>query len=181
MAGNEDASTSEAPEVRDNAEVAEEAERVGITASAGAPIGANGLPMRRIWATISDKVPTVQFGNVVLTAGAEEWIENFGTGIEGRQHRIDRTRELMKDVEFVVGVERRLLQWAVDPASKVASPVTAQDAFAAPPQGYDVSQVSDPRDAAAEAAMATPAGQAAVSPQPATEPPPQAPPPASVG
>lgn len=135
--------TSEAPEIRDGDEIREDQVR---TAIAGVPFGIDGRPMAAISCAVSDKVPTVQFGNVVVgPVTMTRYIDDLGDGDEGRQHRIDRSRELQRDAEFVLGIERRLLQWAVDPASKIASPVTAQDAFAAPPAGYDATQVADPR------------------------------------
>lgn len=136
------APTSEAPEIRDAEEIDEDRIRRGVSMV----IGTDGRPMSRIACTVSDKVPTVQFGNVVVgPVTIERYVDDLGDGLEGRQHRIDRAREIMRDAEFVCGVERRLLQWALDPASRVQSPVNAEDAFASPPAGYDPSKTADPR------------------------------------
>lgn len=111
------------------------------------PIGTDGRPMTKISASVTDKVPTVQYGSAhVGPVTIERYIDDLGDGPEGRQHRIDRGRELLKDAEYVAGVERRILQWAIDPASKIQNPVTGADAFAAPPAGYDKNQLGDPRD-----------------------------------
>lgn len=167
--------TAETEERRDADEVVEEERRGGL-AYALVPIGENGRPMRRIKVGVSDKIPTVQFGNVVLTVEMEEWIENIGPGPEGRQSRIDATRELHRDAQVVVGMERRALQWAMDPSLKVASPITGEDVFAAPPNGYDASQIGtagDPaHEIAARAAAAAQAEQAAHNGAPAAPAPP---------
>lgn len=150
-----DPTTSEAPEVRDAEELNESQSRTTI---AGVPIGIDGRPMTLISMAVSDKVPTVQFGNVVVgPVTITRYIDDLGDGDVGRQHRIDRGRELQRDAEFICGVERRLLQYAVDPASKIASPVTGHDAFAAPPPSYDPSRVPDPRVDAQASTAAIPA------------------------
>lgn len=166
--------TSETEEHRDADEVAEEERRGGLS-YALVPIGENGKPMRRIKVGVSDKVPTVQFGNVVLTVEMEEWVENTGSGPEGRQQRIDVGRELHRDAQVIVGMERRALQWAMDPSLKVASPITGDERFAAPPTGYDATTIGtagDPaHEIAARAAAAQAEQQAAGTAAPSTPPP----------
>lgn len=136
MPAQQEPQTIEDPEARDGQELAEQQlQTIGNIVGGGWPMGSNGKPMALIVGGISDKVPTVQYGNVVLgPIQIYRFIED-----EGMQARIDAGREAMREVEFICGVERRLLQWAVDPSMKVASPVTGQDAFAAPPAGYDPS------------------------------------------
>lgn len=164
---NAQAQTSEAPEIRDGEEMNENASRQPI---AGVPFGIDGRPMAMIACTVSDKVPTVQFGNCVVgPITITRYIDDLGDGQEGQQHRIDRARELQRDAEFVCGIERRLLQWAVDPASRIQSPVDAQDAFAAPPAGYDPSKVDDPRVAAMEATKAAEVAPKPSGPDPAQD------------
>lgn len=137
------AQTHETPEVRDAAELREDVVR---TVVGGVPIGVDGRPMTMISMTVSDKVPTVQFGNVVVgPVTLTRYIDDLGDDLAGRQHRIDRARELQRDAEFVCGIERRLVQWAVNPETRIQSPVTAEEAFAAPPPGYDPNQATDPR------------------------------------
>lgn len=133
------------------------------------PLGSNGVPMIEIVATVTDSIPTVQYGSAKIgPVSMRRYIDDLGDTPDGRQHRIDKIRELQRDVEYVCGVERRLLQWAIDPASKIASPVDASEAFAAPPAGYDASRAADPRDA-------TPAPEApATAPVPAPVPAPAA-------
>lgn len=141
-----DPTTAETPEIRDAGELKEDRVR---TAVAGTPFGLDGRPMCQISATVSDKVPTVQFGNVVVgPVTMTRFIEDGGDSEEARAARIDQARLLQRDTEFVCGIERRLVQWALDASSKVASPITAEDAFAAPPVGYNGSGVVDPRDVA---------------------------------
>lgn len=109
----------------------------------GFPHDVDGNPMRVITAGVTDKVPTVQFGSVTLFVSITE---AYPTG--SREDRINQTRELQRDAEFCVGVERRLLQAAINPAYKFVNPVNG-DQFAFPPAGYDhASMPPHPADAA---------------------------------
>lgn len=162
-----DPTTVEAPEVRDGDEIAEEQAR---TVRVGVPIGIDGRPMTMISASVSDKVPTVQYGNVVVgPVTIVRYIDDFGDGSEGRQHRIDQARQLQRDAEFVVGIERRLAQYAVDPSSRIGSPIpeiAAQDAFAAAPPGYNPNQISPLPPTHDPVAVPVPAGVPAPPPPP---------------
>lgn len=114
------------------------------------PVDADGNPMAIVSGTASDKVPTVTYGSAqVGPVTISRPVPNGSI-----QDLIDAARETQRAAEYVVGVERRLLQWAIDPASKIASPVDASEAFAAPPAGYDASRAADPRDVAAPEAAA---------------------------
>lgn len=84
------------------------------------PIGANGLPMVMVSGCASDLFPTVQFGNVLVgPVTITRWVED-----EGLEAIIERSRETQQAAEAVCGSERRLIQWATDPSSRVLNPVT---------------------------------------------------------
>lgn len=139
------------------------------------PQDAEGNYLAIVQGACSDLVPTVQFGNVLI---GPVTIQRPVAGAT-IQEIIDAARETQKAAEYVVGVERRLLQWALDPASKIASPVTGQEAFAAPPEGYDKAAAPvDPR-AAQEASALAAAQQPPAAP--AAPPAPPAAPSATVG
>jgi len=96
------------------------------------PVDARGEPMAVITGSIEDLIPTVAYGNVKIAASITRPVPN-GTDEE----LVNATRQVLRDVEFVVGCERRLVQHAIDPSIKLASPVPADQQFAAPPPGYD--------------------------------------------
>lgn len=127
--------------------------------SSGWPQDADGNYLAVVTGSCSDLVPTVQFGNVLVGPVSIQ----RPVAATSMQEIIDAARETQRVAEYVVGVERRLLQWAIDPASKIASPVDAKDAFAAPPAAYDASKDADPRDVA----PVTPAPSPVPAPAPA--------------
>lgn len=96
------------------------------------PIGPNGKPMAIVSATASNLVPTVAFGNVVV--GPVTIMRAVIDDCE--ESVINGARQALRDAEYAVGVERRLLDWALDPASMPVHPTTGER-FAAPPPGYD--------------------------------------------
>lgn len=100
----------------------------------GYPHDADGNPMRIVTVGATDTVPTVQYGSVKLFVSITEAIP-VGNG--SREERINKTRELQRDAEYCVGVERRLLQAAIDPSYKFVDPTGGGHPFAAPPPGYD--------------------------------------------
>lgn len=97
------------------------------------PQDAEGNYLALVSGSCSDLVPTVQFGNVLIGPVTIQRPVVAGTF----QEIIDAARETQRAAEYVVGVERRALQWAIDPAMKVASPIPPEETFAAPPVGYD--------------------------------------------
>lgn len=131
-------------------------ERAAQGAVAGMPSSwpqdADGNYLAIVTGSCSDLVPTVQFGNVLVGPVSIQ----RPVAVTSMQEIIDAARETQRAAEYVVGVERRLLQWAIDPASKIASPVDASEAFAAPPVTYDASKVVDPRDTVAAQAVPAP-------------------------
>lgn len=110
----------------------------------GYPHDADGNPMAIITVGATDTVPTVQYGSVKLFASITRPVPNGD-----HQDLINEMRMAQRDVEVCVGTERRLLQAALDPSYKFVNPVDGQQAFAAPPEGYDPSSMPPhPADAA---------------------------------
>lgn len=146
MSTTPEPTTSEAPEVRDADELNEHGQ-MGIVQPMPSnwPRDAQGNYLAIVTGACSDKVPTVQFGNVVIGPVMIQRPVAAGS----LQEIIDAARETQRAAEYVVGVERRLLQWALDPSSKVASPVPAAQAFAAPPASYDANKAAHPDGAQA--------------------------------
>lgn len=93
------------------------------------PHDAEGNPMAIVIGAGSDLVPTVQFGNVVI--GPVTIMRPVSN--ESIERVTEEASAVQKAVEYVVGTERRLLQYALDPASRIQHPITGQEA-AAPPQ-----------------------------------------------
>lgn len=87
-----------------------------------------GKPMTVVVAMASDLIPTVAFGNVTLQATIMRPVP-VGERVAPEELSIDieNAREIQKAAEYVVATERRLLQWALDPATRVQHPITGQD------------------------------------------------------
>lgn len=86
-----------------------------------------GKPMTVAVSMASDLVPTVAFGNVTIqtTVMRPLPIDRDLTDEELTQD-IANIRKVQKVAEYVVGTERRLLQWALDPSSRVQHPVSGE-------------------------------------------------------
>lgn len=96
------------------------------------PVGPDGRPMAIVMASAKDLVPTVPMGNVeVGPVTIMRTVED-----DGDESVINAARTAQRIAEYCVGVERRVLGWALDPASMPAHPTTGER-FAAPPPGYD--------------------------------------------
>lgn len=107
------------------------------------PHDAQGNPMAIVTASAADKVETTRFGNVTLFASVTRPVPN-GTD----QELINHTRSVQRIAEYSVGKERRLLDWAIDPSKRFASPVPEGEEFASPPPDYDpASMPPHPADA----------------------------------
>lgn len=91
------------------------------------PVDADGNPMVIISGQASEKVPTTQYGNVNI--GPVMVMLPISASLS-REERILREIELQEEAQYVVARERRLLQWALDPSTKVANP--ANGAVATP-------------------------------------------------
>ncbi len=113
------------------------------------PMGPNGKPMAIVMCSASNLVQTLQYHNVsvgpvtIMRAVVDD----------GPESVINGAREAQRIAEYCVGVERRLLDWALNPESMPVNPSTGER-FAAPPLGYDPSTM--------------PAHPADVAPAPAT-------------
>ncbi len=120
---------------------------------ASLPIGLNGKPMVIVTASASNLVPTVPMGNVTIgPVTVMRAVED-----DGDESVINGARRAARIAEYVVGCERRLSDWAMDPASMPVNPATGER-FAAPPPGYDPSTMPPhPADVAPATTLPTPA------------------------
>ncbi len=109
------------------------AQRVEHTAGiTSLPMGPNGKPMAIVMVSASNLVPTVQFGNITIGP-----VTIMRAVIDdGDESVINGARRAARIAEYVVGTERRLSDWAMDPSLMPVNPATGER-FAAPPVGYD--------------------------------------------
>ncbi len=109
--------------------------------------------MAIVSASARNVVPTVQYGSVtigpvIVTRAVED---------DGDQSVIEGARRVARIAEYVVGCERRLSDWAMDPASMPVNPSTGER-FAAPPAGYDPATMPPhPADVAPATTLPVPA------------------------
>lgn len=115
------------------------------------PVDAEGNPMAIVVGTVSDLVPTVQYGNVLV--GPLQIMRPVPNGTI--EQIIEEASVVQKAVEFVCGQERRIIQWAIDPSAKVAHPTTGQ---VVTPEGLKEPEAAP---AAPAEAAATPTGDSA--------------------
>jgi hypothetical protein len=94
------------------------------------PLAPDGQPMAIVMGSASDLVPTVPFGNV--TIGPVSIMRPVPLGTD--EEMIEAIRGVQRMAQYVCGVERRILQWALDPASKIEHPVTGEE-FKGEPAG----------------------------------------------
>lgn len=116
------------------------------------PHDADGLPMAIVVGTASDLVPTVQFGNVLV--GPVAIMRPVANG--DLEQLIKDAQETQKAAEFVCGSERRLIQWATDPSTRIQNPangtiVTPQGDVPAPPDPPNQPPVQAQTETPAEA------------------------------
>lgn len=109
------------------------------------PIDADGNPMTIVCGSVQELVPTAPFGNVtlgpvtIMQPVPMQPCESIPTDAD-REARINAARAVQRDVEYVVGTERRKLANALDPGLDLIHPVHGE-VFAAPPPGYDQSSM----------------------------------------
>lgn len=85
-----------------------------MTAPMNWPHDPNGEPMAIVFSQASELAKTVQFANVTLgPVGAMVPCVNDKETIQKTM------QEYQKLAQYIVATERRLLQWAIDPTSKV--------------------------------------------------------------
>lgn len=94
-------------------------------------IGPDGRHYAVLSNSCSDLVPTVQFGNVLVgpvtitrAVPVDPTPEELAEISAQLDALIDLSRRQQKAAEFVVGAERRVIQWAIDPSTKVVNPAT---------------------------------------------------------
>lgn len=87
-----------------------------------------GKPMTVFVAMASDLVPTVPFGNVTIQSTIMRPVP-AGEAVDLAEltQDIENGRQIQKAVEYIVGTERRLLQWALDPQARIQSPTTGAE------------------------------------------------------
>jgi hypothetical protein len=74
--------------------------------------------MAMVSGACSDLVPTVQFGNVLLgPCTVTRWVED-----DGDDSVLEQIRLVERMSQTIIGSERRLLQWAIDPSLRVTTP-----------------------------------------------------------
>lgn len=95
------------------------------------PMGDDGRPMAVIQVSASDLIPTVQFGNVLIQTSIMRAVhdgpmtdEERAAEDEANAGIIERARRLSQAAQFVVSAERRIIQWAIDPSTRVINPGT---------------------------------------------------------
>ncbi len=109
--------------------------------------------MAIVMASMSNLVPTVQYGNVQIgPITVMRAVED-----DGDESVTNAARDAARIAEYVVGCERRLSDWAMDPASMPVNPSTGER-FAAPPPGYDPATMPPhPADGAPATTLPVPA------------------------
>jgi len=95
---------------------------LGAPGVIGWPVDADGNPMAIVTGTASDLVPTVQFGNLMV--GPVTIVRPVSN--ESLESVIESAREVQKAAEVVCGSERRIIQWALDPSTKIVNPANGQ-------------------------------------------------------
>lgn len=127
------------------------------------PVDEEGKPMTVIVAMASDLVPTVPFGNVTIQSTIMRPAK-VGEEISDADLAVDivNARKVQKAAEYVVGTERRVLQWALDPATRVTHPTTAA-AFTG--EGEQLGQ--NPGNVGAEPSGEQPSASPSATPAPA--------------
>lgn len=87
------------------------------------PMDESGRPMAIVMGAGSDLVPTVQFGNVCI--GPVTIMRPVSN--ESLERVIEEGQAVQKAAEYIVGTERRLLQWSIDPSSRITHPTTGAE------------------------------------------------------
>lgn len=131
------------------------ARETGLPSIMAWPTDADGNPMTVVVGAASDLVPTVQFGNVQIgPVTIMRPVVDDGDDAK----LIEQARFVQKMAEFVVGAERRIIQWATNPASRVINPATGEALD--PSTEQTPAQFAEQAAAAAAAPVAgTPAAQ----------------------
>jgi hypothetical protein len=96
------------------------ARETGLPTVMSWPTEPDGTPMAVVVGAASDLVPTVPFGNVQI--GPVTIMRPVTNG--ELDQLIEDGRAVQKAAQFIVGAERRIVQWATDPSSRVVNPAT---------------------------------------------------------
>ena len=139
---------------------------------------ATGQPMAIVVGMGSDLTPTVPFGNVTIQSTVMRPVSN-----ESLSKVIEEGDAVQKAAEYLVGTNRRLIQYAVDPQSIVTHPVTGepfdvQAAAQASPPGTNPGNLGGQPPAGTTPSPSSPPPAPAPAAQPAA---PASPPPAQTG
>ena len=107
------------------------------------PVDEDGRPMAIVIGSVVDTVKTAEYCSVRIGPTIMRPVPNGS-----REEVINASREVQRDAEYVCGVERRALLYALHPELRVANPAQDEHQFAAPPAAYDpASMPPHPSDA----------------------------------
>jgi hypothetical protein len=84
------------------------------------PCDAEGNPMAIVSGCASDLIPTVQFGNLLV--GPVTIMRPVSN--ESLESVIEDAKKTQQAAEFVCGSERRIINWNLDPSTKIINPAT---------------------------------------------------------
>lgn len=94
-------------------------------------IGPDGRHYAVLSNACSDLIPSVQFGNilvgpcVITRAVPLDPTPEEEAALDAQLVKLmEISRKQQRSIEFVVGAERRVLQWAIDPSTRVINPST---------------------------------------------------------
>lgn len=128
--------------------------RVTMPTIASWPVDADGNPMAIVCGAASDLIPTVQYGNILIGPVAIMRPVPNGTDDEVAAS----ARAVQKITEHVVATERRIIDYALDPSTKIQKPSEANGwVGVAPPPAPAPPAPAPPATADAPGATPSPA------------------------
>lgn len=95
--------------------------RITMPTIASWPVDADGNPMAIVCGAASDLIPTVQYGNILI--GPVSIMRPVPNGTDDEV--AESARAVQKITEHVVATERRIIDYALDPSTKIQKPSQA--------------------------------------------------------